>query len=152
MEWCPWWNCWHHVTLTPALFALHAKKLILYIFFQSSWPNKCNGAIDSGTGIIWCCANVNSVKCLKSHVTSPLNHLELTKQYYFWWCHQCHVMPTLASHDQECHISPCFNHFDLTNKMVPVTVPSVSFDVSTDADSIIWPREASRLVSIFFIQ
>ena len=34
------------------------------------------------------------------------------------WCHQCHMMPTLASHMQRSHVGPHFSHLELTNKII----------------------------------
>ena len=36
---------------------------------------------------------------------------------------------TLASHKQKRHVRAHFYHLKLTNKMVPLTMPSVSYDV-----------------------
>ena len=86
--------------------------------------------------------HVNSVKWLKHHVGSHFIHLELTKQQCYWWYHQCHVMPMLTSHDQKSHVSTCFNHLDLANKMALLTMPSVSCDACTGVNSFTWPKES----------
>ena len=51
-------------------------------------------------------------------------------------CQQWHHMA------KKSHVSPCFNHLDLTDKMVLLTVPSVSYDACTGANSILWPKES----------
>ena len=37
-------------------------------------------------------------------------------QCWYWCCHQCNMMPTLISHDQNGHDAPCFIHLDLNKQ------------------------------------
>ena len=45
-------------------------------------------------------------------------------------------MPTLmAAHDQrpKSHVAPCFNHFDLTNAIIPIMMLSAPHDANSSA-------------------
>ena len=50
------------------------------------------------------------------------------------WCQNWH-------HTTKSHVAPCFNQLDLKNKMVPLTMPSVSCAADTGA-SCIWTKES----------
>ena len=51
----------------------------------------------------------------KLYVVPHLNHFDLTNA-------------TLVSHEQKCPVGPHYNVLKLTNKMVPLTMLSVSHD------------------------
>ena len=49
------------------------------------------------------------------------------------------MMPVLApmvSHDPKSYVEPHFNHLDLRNAVVPLTMPSVSCDADAGANGI----------------
>ena len=54
IEWNHWLHFSHDVTLTPASMALHDQKKPCCTLFQSSWPNKQNGVIDSTIIVVQC--------------------------------------------------------------------------------------------------
>ena len=45
-------------------------------------------------------ASVSSVKWLKKSFCISFQSSWTNKQQCCWWCHQCHVMPVMASHDK----------------------------------------------------
>ena len=49
---CHWWCHWHQVMLTLVPMVLHYQKSDVHLFW-SSWPKKCNGAIDDDASITW---------------------------------------------------------------------------------------------------
>ena len=144
--------------------------------FWSSWGNKCRCAIYNFFSITWCympapksdvaypfnfldqkCSGdiadaIHLTWCWWSHDQKAILGfilIILTKQmqWWYWWCQQCHVMPTLVSHIQRIHVAPCFNHLDLTSKMVPLTMPSVSCDSHTGSKNLPMTK---RVMSHFF--
>ena len=59
------------------------------------------------------------------------------------WCH-CHqvilIWAMIALHDQKCHFTPHFDHLDIMNAMVLLTIPSESYDV--EASGVAWPKKS----------
>ena len=127
MEWCHLWHCWHNVILTQAPLALHNHKSYITHYF--------NHLDTMNTVVLWriplashdadaCASSVKWLKkaCWISLQSSGTNKAEL--------------------HDHKCHVAPCFNHLDLTNKMVSLTMPAVLYDVLIGANSITSPIES----------
>ena len=46
------------------------------------------------------------------------------------------------SNDWKSQAESCFDHLELANAMVPLTMPSVSCDAHTAASGITWPKES----------
>ena len=67
---------------------------------------------------------------IKNDAASHFDHLEVTHAVVVLMLPQCHVMPTLVSHDQSL-VTPCLNHLYLTSKMVPLMMSQVSYDAGT---------------------
>ena len=42
----------------------------------------------------------------------------------------------MMSNDQKSHVAPYFHHFDLRNTVVPLKMPLVSLDGSTDTNGV----------------
>ena len=49
---------------------------------------------------------------------------------------------------QKSHVWPCFNHPDMTNKIVPLTMSSVSYAACTGANSITSPESCHTLFKL----
>ena len=80
--------------------------------FLSSWPEKCNGAIDNALSITcWC-------QC----------HLQL--------------MMTLVSHDPKIHVAPYFKPLYIRKAIMVLMTPLASHDTSTGTSSITWPKRS----------
>ena len=80
--------------------------------FQSSWHNKCMGAVDNATTIMCCLC-----QCQWQHMAKS-------------------------------HVAPHFNHFDIRIGMVPLMMPSASYNTDTNANrphdttfQLSWPEE-----------
>ena len=46
----------------------------------------------------------------------------------------------MASHEQKSYVMPHFNHLDLRNAMVPLTIISALCDASASSNGITWPK------------
>ena len=51
--------------------------------------------------------------------------------------HQWQKCNVASPFDKKSHVAPCFNYPDLANKMVQLTMPSMSCDTHTGGGSII---------------
>ena len=100
------------------------KKKLGCTLSQFSQPNKYSGAIGNAIDLTWCWCQCQVSSDWKSQVVNAFVLL---------------MIPALASH-QKSHVAPCFNHLYVANKMVPLTMLSVSIDDDTGVSSIIWPK------------
>ena len=94
------------------------NKKLCYTLFQSFLPNEYSGDIDNAIGITWYWCLYQQYQMTEKvmlHLILIIMNQEM--QWWYWWCPQGHVIPILASHDLKHHVTPCFNHFGLTNKM-----------------------------------
>ena len=99
------------------------KKLCCTLF-RFSWLNEHSGAIYILTIPLTshdadASARQQMTEKVKLHLI--LSILNLQMQWCYLWCHQYHVMPTQAWHDQKIHVAPYFLNLDLTNKILPLT-------------------------------
>ena len=46
------------------------------------------------------------------------------------------MLGPVASHDQKSHVAPHFDHLDLGNAMLPLTMSLASCDVSTGTNGV----------------
>ena len=102
------------------------KKLYCTLF-ESSWSNDYSGSRGNAIGITWCYASASNVKWLNKSCWIS-----------FWssWINKCSgVIDDVISvmwviigitWPKKVMLGLNFNHLKLTNKMVPLTVPSVS--------------------------
>ena len=72
--------------------------------------------------------------------------------FQFSWCWGCNgvfFMPVasckptpvpVASHDQKSHVAPHSDHLELTNAVVPLTLPSASHDTNATIKFILWGK------------
>ena len=87
-------------------------------------------------------ASVSSVRWLnKSSCISFWSSWANKWKWCYWWCHQCYVKSTPASFDQISYVGPHFSYLDLENKIVPLTMPTVSCDAHTDSNTFTWPKD-----------
>ena len=95
----------------------------------------------------WHCMT-KKLHCTLFQLSGPNEYsgaIDNTIDITWWWC-QFHM-----SKDWKGNVAPCFNHLDLANKVVPLTVPTVSSDAKTGASSITCHKlSMSHLVSIVF--
>ena len=52
-----------------------------------------------------------------------------------------------GAHDQKSHFASCFSNLDVTNTVVPLTVPPVSQDAYTDVNT--WHGQKSHATPCF---
>ena len=86
------------------------------------------------------CSQCHSVKWLKKSccIFLFISISKLKMQWCCSWCHQCHIMPTFASHHQKYYVASCFNHLNLA-KQAPFYAISVMWCLHW---CIIWPKES----------
>ena len=121
LSWSNKWNgaiddTWNHITQKPAWIALHDQNsYVAHCFKLLELMNKLVVLImalaphDAD-------ASAKGVKRLKTSCCISFWSSWMRKcGLCYWWCHHCHVMQTLASHDQKSHAALCFIHHDLAN-------------------------------------
>ena len=103
------------------------------------WPKECNIAIDDAISILWhwyqynhitwlCCTSYES-SCPKESngaICFPLVWYDNTGDSNIIWT---------QSHD-----APHFNHLELANTAVPMTMPLASHDTNANTKCITWPK------------
>ena len=100
--------------------------------FQSSWPNKCNGAIGNAISVTRCqhtcyhaaphfdCLDLgNAMVSLSSPYTNP-----------------CDIGVTWP----KSYVASDFDCLDLTNMMVPLIILSASCNTGTNSNSVTWTK------------
>ena len=143
MECCIMWHQYQHDGITgPKMFGTHrfnhldlmnTKVLLNAICITWCWCQfqQCQMTKNS------CCISFQTSWTIKEAVLLMMQSLPCDASVGITW--------------PESHVWACFNHFDLANKMVSLTVLSVSCDAVTGANSITWPTVGSQLVSIALI-
>ena len=110
-------------------------KKLCCILLQLSWPNEYNDAIGNVIGTTWCLCKWQ--QCQMTENSCCIS---------FWssWTNTCSggFDDTIIFMWYQCHVQPCFNHLDLTKKMVPLTMPTVSCGAHTSTSSITGPKES----------
>ena len=106
------------------------------ISFQLSWLKKCNGSIDDAISILLC-----QSQCQWYHMTKKvkLHPISVVLAKWMQWCHWNHyrydtnVVINYVTWPKGPVVPP-FDHLDLSNAMVPLTMLSTSHD----ADIMQW--------------
>ena len=124
VEWYQWWHCWHHVTLTPSMDG--GNQNVEPHFDYLDWRNVVVSLLMALTSHG---ANADAYakpsQDQKYHVASPFDHLELRngmmpRMILLESCNTWH-----KNHDNiwtKSYVTHCFNHLDLMNRMVLLTM------------------------------
>ena len=105
IQWCYWW--WSSVSCDANIGITWPKKSFCAMF-QSSWPNKHNGAIENAISTMWCwhwCQQHHLSRRVKWHLVSIVS-TKWTKWYHVWsQHHMTAVLVPLVSHNWKGNVS-----------------------------------------------
>ena len=90
--------------------------------------------------LVWCDSDAatSGIKWPKSHVASHFNCLDKRNEMVPLFCCLWDHMVPIGSHDQNSYVAPCFDHLDIINEVVLLTMPLASCNVTTGATGITW--------------
>ena len=91
------------------------------------------------------------VSVVSSTKNAMLHLISITLNWVMQWWHWHQVTLTLASmalHGQKCHVSLHFDHLDIRNVMVPLTISSASCDASAKVNGFMWQKAMLHFIFI----
>ena len=106
MEWCNWWHCWHHMPLTSMNVVTWPKKLCCTLC-QSSWCQEYSKWHSHALLTMQLASHNVGFECQQCQMTEKSCCISFWSSWSkkmhqcYWWCHQCHVVSTLASHNEK---------------------------------------------------
>ena len=122
----------------------HYHKTWCCTSFQSSWPSEWNGTIDCVISIMSC-----QCQCQWHHMTGKvmldliLIVMTLQLHCYLWyhWHHGCHTAASGITWSKS-FVAPHFICLEVTNAIVPLTMPSAPCDANASTKCITWPKRS----------
>ena len=120
-------------------------KKSCYTWFWSSWPNKCNGAIDDASGIICYSLQCQWHHITKHHVAPYLDNLDQKDVLvpFIMLSVSCDTNTvTNGVTWQKSHVVPHLDCLDLRNAGVPLLMSLVLCNTDVGVSGVTWPKKS----------